>query len=114
MGERVEELTELWRSRARDPDAAVTTTPASRPPASPGIPQTDGNQAEGASPGYSPRDVQAEITDRIIQAIETGQANGSFQMPWQAVGGAGLPVNAVTHQPYHGVNILFLSLIGPK
>jgi antirestriction protein ArdC len=89
----------------------VTTTPAYRVPASPGVYGKEVNQAEGVSPGHSPRDVQAEITDKIIEAIETGQANGTFQMPWQAIASEGLPVNVVTHQPYHGVNILFLSLV---
>ena len=59
---------------------------------------------------YSPRDVQAEITNTIVAAIETGRDNGTFQMPWQAVASEGLPVNFVTEKPYHGVNVLLLSL----
>ena len=32
-------------------------------------------------------------------------------MPWQAIASEGLPVNAATHQPYHGANVLFLCLM---
>jgi antirestriction protein ArdC len=90
-------------------DKPVTTTPALLHPPPPALHEKQANQAEGAGPGHSPRDVQAEITNTIIAAIETGKNNGTFQMPWQAVASEGVPVNAVTHQPYHGVNVLILS-----
>ena len=35
------------------------------------------------SPGYFPRDVQAEITDTIIEAIETGKDTGIFKGVWK-------------------------------
>ncbi len=58
----------------------------------------------------SQRDVQTEITNRIIKAIESGQVNGSWKMPWHITAANGWPVNAVTSQSYHGVNVLILSL----
>ena len=53
--------------------------------------------------------MQAEITATIIAAIESGVDTGTFQMPWHAIASAGVPVNSVTHQPYHGINRLLLS-----
>ena len=93
-------------------DAPVTNTEASRTPASPGTPGRlpPDQQSKVGRSGYSLRDVQAEITDTIVAAIESGRDNGTFQMPWQAVASEGLPVNAVTEKPYHGVNVLVLSL----
>jgi len=84
----------------------VTTTSSREPPGSAGI--------GAARPAGVSRDVQAEITSAIIEAIETGRDNGTFQMPWRAIAGGGLPVNAVTHQPYHGINALFLSVVTGK
>ena len=89
----------------------VTTTPLSRAP--PGLPNShaSGARHQGNAPR---RDVQAEITNTIIKAIETGQDTGTFQMPWHAVASTGLPVNGVTHQAYHGVNVLLLSFIAQE
>lgn len=60
-------------------------------------------------PDHTPshRDVQAEITQRIVSAIEA--AAGPFQMPWHRPGlSFDLPVNALTGMPYRGANILSL------
>jgi antirestriction protein ArdC len=100
----------LERSEHHEPDRAVTTTAAMRSPPAATAPGTaTGERKDAGSSGHAPRDVQAEITDTIIAAIESGRDTGTFQMPWHAVAGAGLPVNSVTHQPYHGVNVLTLS-----
>jgi antirestriction protein ArdC len=57
------------------------------------------------------RDIQAEITDKIIDAIEKGAVGGSWQMPWHAAASSGLPVNGITGQTYQGINNLYLSFI---
>jgi antirestriction protein ArdC len=90
-------------------ESSVTTTQASRRPASTGLPGQQASGADAPGTGHSPRDVQAEITNKIVDAIAAGQANGTFQMSWQALASEGSAVNAVTHQPYHGVNLLLLS-----
>lgn len=46
------------------------------------------------------------ITDRIIQALETGVV--PWRKPWR--GHDQLPCNAVSKRPYHGINLLLLSL----
>ncbi len=54
-----------------------------------------------------PRDVHAEITAKIVQAIEAGA--GDFQMPWHRPGVSfAIPKNALTDKPYRGGNILSL------
>lgn len=106
-------LNEILAAEPHEPTAtherSVITTPVSQAPAPAGEPGKQAPQSGAGSRDYSPRDVQAEITNTIIEAIEAGQANGTFQMPWHAVAGEGVPVNAVTRQPYHGMNVLFLS-----
>lgn len=55
-------------------------------------------------------DVQQEITDSIIRAIETGAAKGDdWRMPWHAGDGFSgeLPVN-LDGKAYHGLNIFLL------
>lgn len=52
------------------------------------------------------RDLHAEITQSIVQAIEAGP--GDFTLPWHRSGSVGRPRNAVTKQPYNGVNIVSL------
>lgn len=55
------------------------------------------------------RDVYQEVTDRIIRLIESGVAQGSdWIKPWATVAGEGLPVNAITHKQYRGINVLLL------
>lgn len=49
--------------------------------------------------------VHATITDKIVAMIEIG--TGTYTAPWHAPG-LGFPINAATHAPYRGVNILSL------
>jgi antirestriction protein ArdC len=58
-------------------------------------------------PAAQPRDVHAEITAKIVAAIEAGA--GDFQMPWHRPGASfAIPKNALTDKPYRGSNILSL------
>jgi hypothetical protein len=52
-------------------------------------------------------DVYARVTSQIVNAIEQG--TGNWRMPWHTSGRfAFSPINAVTHKPYRGVNVLAL------
>jgi antirestriction protein ArdC len=52
-------------------------------------------------------DVYARVTSQIVNAIEQGVNN--WRMPWHTSGRfAFSPINAVTHKPYRGVNVLAL------
>ena len=52
-------------------------------------------------------DVYARVTSQIVNAIEQGV--GNWRMPWHTSGRfAFSPINAVTHKPYRGVNVLAL------
>lgn len=53
------------------------------------------------------RDLQQNVTDKIVQAIEAGA--GKWQMPWTP-SAAGLPYNATTGRRYNGVNVLMLGM----
>ena len=55
-------------------------------------------------------DIHAEITNRIIAAIERGA--GDFIMPWHRAPSAKRPINATTQKAYRGVNILSLWITG--
>ncbi len=58
-------------------------------------------------------DIYGEITKQIIEAIEAGADN--YQMPWHANGADSvLPVNASTHRPYRGVNVMMLWAVAAK
>lgn len=52
-------------------------------------------------------DVHQEITNRIVDALETA---GEFQLPWitDKAGGFGRPVNVASKNAYNGVNIISL------
>jgi antirestriction protein ArdC len=50
-------------------------------------------------------DVYANVTERVIQALEEGTV--PWRKPWSA---AGVPVNVRTGRPYRGVNVLLLGL----
>jgi antirestriction protein ArdC len=52
----------------------------------------------------SRRDVHRAITDKIVEAIETGAAE--YRMPWHR--SISRPTNASTGKAYHGVNIIAL------
>ncbi|MFH1157941.1 MAG: zincin-like metallopeptidase domain-containing protein [Pseudomonadota bacterium] len=51
-------------------------------------------------------DIYTEVTDTIIKAIEDGQANGRWELPWH--GYSVMPHNAVTKKHYRGVNVPLL------
>lgn len=52
-------------------------------------------------------DIQNEIVEKIVKALETAQAN-NWKMPWQpSENNGGLPVNAVG-KAYRGINIMIL------
>jgi antirestriction protein ArdC len=52
------------------------------------------------------RDLQAEVTSRIIAELEAGAA--PWVKPWSATPGANAPCNAVTNRSYSGCNIVLL------
>jgi len=52
-------------------------------------------------------DVYQRVTSQIVNAIENGV--GTWRMPWHTSGRfAFSPINATTHKPYRGVNVLAL------
>jgi antirestriction protein ArdC len=51
-------------------------------------------------------DIHAEITNRIVAAIEKGA--GAFEMPWQGAATTMAPANAATKRFYRGINVLSL------
>jgi len=53
----------------------------------------------------SPRDIAAEITERIIAALEAGAV--PWRQPWRSRGHR----NAVSGRPYRGLNLLLLGLV---
>lgn len=57
------------------------------------------------------RDVQQEITDRFIEAIEGNLIEGRWVCPWNKLG-AGLPKNVVSGKAYRGMNLLILAMSG--
>jgi antirestriction protein ArdC len=55
----------------------------------------------------TPRDIYAEITQTIVDAIEQGA--GTCRMPWtNATGGISAPTNLVSRKRYRGINTLVL------
>ena len=61
--------------------------------------------SENTAPGK--RDVYANVTDQIINAIEQGV--GSWTMPWHTSGRfAFSPINVTSHKPYRGINTVCL------
>lgn len=59
------------------------------------------------SAGKQKFDVHQEITNRIVDAIETA---GEFRLPWIRSKGGSMkrPANIASGNPYNGVNILSL------
>jgi len=55
-------------------------------------------------------DLRLQLAQLLLERIETGTA--PWQQPWKA-GEVQAPINAVTGQPYHGVNYLWLMLATP-
>jgi antirestriction protein ArdC len=52
------------------------------------------------------RDLEAEITDRVIEALERGTV--PWEKPWTAAGI--LPTSVATGRAYRGINVLLLSM----
>ena len=53
-------------------------------------------------------DLYADVTNKIIAAIEAGAA--TYSLPWQRV--PGMPKNVASNRSYRGINTLLLWLIG--
>jgi antirestriction protein ArdC/3'-phosphoadenosine 5'-phosphosulfate sulfotransferase (PAPS reductase)/FAD synthetase len=53
------------------------------------------------------RDHYQEVTDKIIAALEAGTR--PWRQPWKS-GSPGMPINATTGRPYHGINVLLLAM----
>lgn len=66
----------------------------------------DRRQATRKSPVRSAPSPYQIVTNRILQALERGVV--PWRKPWQTQ--AGPPCNAVSKRPYHGINLLLLSL----
>jgi antirestriction protein ArdC len=56
------------------------------------------------------KDITIEITNKFIEAIEGGLANGRWERPWTI--NSSFPINPTTDKPYRGMNALLLMLIG--
>ena len=55
------------------------------------------------------RNIHQELTEKVIHAIETGQATGqSWTKPWHSAAASGLPTNHATCTGYRGLNVLQL------
>ncbi len=54
----------------------------------------------------SSADFYQTITNQIIQSLEAGIK--PWVCPWDRTQATGLPINALTHQPYQGMNIMLL------
>jgi antirestriction protein ArdC len=51
-------------------------------------------------------DLYQSVTDQVIEAIESSQAEG-YELPWHRSGADVFrPRNAVTGEPYHGINVV--------
>jgi len=50
------------------------------------------------------RDAEQELTNSMIELIESGEVNGRWERPWNTVGF--LPYNALTGKQYRGINML--------
>jgi antirestriction protein ArdC len=59
------------------------------------------------TPHTDHRDHYQEVTDQIIAALEAGIR--PWRQPWKS-GSPGMPINATTGQPYHGINVLVLAM----
>ena len=53
------------------------------------------------------RDHYQDVTDQIIAALEAGTK--PWHRPWKS-GSPGMPINATTGRPYHGINVLVLAM----
>lgn len=60
-----------------------------------------------AKPFTDRRDHYREVTDKIVAALEAGTR--PWRQPWKS-GSPGMPINATTGRPYHGINVLLLAM----
>jgi antirestriction protein ArdC len=60
--------------------------------------------------GFPPRDHYAEVTDRVIAALEAGTP--PWRRPWDTgkAAGPGMPCNALTGSRYRGINVVTLGM----
>ena len=58
------------------------------------------------------KDIQQEITDKLIEALENGVK--PWERPWDQTGLAILPTNFKTGKAYSGMNLLLLWLAADK
>ena len=66
--------------------------------------------ASKTRPNHSPRDLYAEVTDRIVAALEQGVA--PWVCPWRRDGEGGRPRNGASGHEYRGINILLTGMSG--
>lgn len=59
------------------------------------------------SAAEAPRDLYAEVTNKIVEALEKGGVP-PWVKPWTGTGGGLMPMNGVTKKPYRGVNVVVL------
>jgi antirestriction protein ArdC len=53
------------------------------------------------------RDHYQDVTDKIVAALEAGTR--PWRQPWKS-GSPGMPINATSGRPYHGINVLLLAM----
>lgn len=58
------------------------------------------------------RNIQREITDKILEAMQGGTL--PWVKPWSGMGGNGMPRNAITRRAYSGANVTLLWLSAEK
>jgi antirestriction protein ArdC len=51
-------------------------------------------------------DIYENVTNRLLEALERGTR--PWSRPWRTVPGEGVPRNAVSGRPYHGINVMLL------
>lgn len=56
------------------------------------------------------KDIQQEITNKIIESLENGVK--PWSCPWVRSGYGGMPQNLKTKMPYNGINVLLLWITG--
>ncbi|HVT12615.1 MAG TPA: zincin-like metallopeptidase domain-containing protein [Fimbriimonadaceae bacterium] len=82
--------------------------PQGGPPLAPHISSPAGRHSRPRSPQLprSSRSPYEIVTERILKALEEGVV--PWRKPWQE--NTSLPCNAISHRPYHGINLLLLGL----
>lgn len=93
------------------PETPLATPAAATPVTPEGSPPSSGSSSRARFKNRSdspPRDHYQDVTDSIIEAIENGTA--PWQQSWD--GRSRWPLNGTTDKPYHGVNVMTLSMRG--